>query len=99
MKQLISLALALCLSLTLFGCTAGQDGSSSSTVEESSTTSMESSTASLESESSASESQLESEASPEETTDLVFQITAQWTSYEDVGGTVSYPFTTAVSEE
>ena len=36
---------------------------------------------------------------PEETTDLVFQITAQWTSYEDVGGTVSYPFTTAVSEE
>lgn len=36
---------------------------------------------------------------PKETDDLVFQITAQWTSYEDVGGTVSYPFTTAVSEE
>ena len=70
MKQLISLALALCLSLTLFGCTAGQDGSSSSTVEESSTASMESSAASLESESTASESQLESEASQEETTDL-----------------------------
>lgn len=35
---------------------------------------------------------------PEAEGPLVFQITAQWTGYQDVSGTVSYAFTTAAEE-
>lgn len=36
---------------------------------------------------------------PEAEGQLVFQVTARWTSYEDVSGTVSYPFVTPAPAE